>query len=250
MERTLPWLEAVTFGAALVVLVLTTPDGPGAFGVVDGGTWIRAVLAAVTLAGVVACARVLVPRDPVAGVVGAALLVLAPPFRLTAVAGSIPAIAAAAACVWAAAFVIGHARAPSPRHRAAAIAAIALALVAWVAAARARTSVVDPSLTALVAATGVGSAAVVVGAGLLGVTFGAVTGLPHARLLALAVAIVTAHAIVFDHQPAALLALLAAGVAVIPSAIVRVVGSPRRTLVALGAGVPLVIAALLTGPAL
>jgi hypothetical protein len=39
-----------------------------------------------------------------------------------------------------------------------------------------------------------------------------------------------AHAIVIDHQPAPLLALLAVATAVIPSAIVRVAGSGRREL--------------------
>ncbi|HSK00336.1 MAG TPA: hypothetical protein VK932_03805, partial [Kofleriaceae bacterium] len=111
----------------------------------------------------------------------------------------------------------------------------------------------DPSLAAVVAATGRGAAGIVVGAGLLGAAFAALTGLPSAGWLAAAIALAAGHAIAVDGDPAVLLALLAVGAALVPGAIVRVAvassASRRRHAVALVAGVPLLGAALAAGPA-
>jgi hypothetical protein len=100
-----------------------------------------------------------------------------------------------------------------------------------------------------------GASAIVVGGGLLGAAFAAITGLGSARWLAAAIGLALLHAIAVDPQPAPLLALLAIGCAVVPSAVVRAVPSSqptaaRRHVVALAAGIPLILAALVTGPAL
>nr|MDQ3369755.1 hypothetical protein [Myxococcota bacterium] len=88
---------------------------------------LNAVLGAVVLAGVIRAARALRPRDPVAGVIGALLLLLAPPFRDAAgFAG--PAMLAAAGAIWALAFATAHARAPSARLAAAALAGVAIVI--------------------------------------------------------------------------------------------------------------------------
>lgn len=108
----------------------------------------------------------------------------------------------------------------------------------------------SPDASLVVAASARGSASIVVGAGLLGLAFAAVTNLASARWLAAALVIAVVHAVVVDHDVTALLALLAIGCAVIPSAIVRAVGSSRRHTVALAAGAPLVVVAALAGPAL
>ena len=244
MERKLPLLEPLAFGTALVVLVLGAAGGPAwksasnhaasaplydalAAAVAQlpvGEPGFRlavlgAALGALTLTGVIAAARALLPKDPLAGAIAAVLLLLAPPFR-TAAGFADPTILAACGSVWAVAFTIAHARAPAARLALAAIAAAAavlgsapwlgVALLAVIAAlgwrapdARgSRTAILAglgatlvlalalwlgaygalpafaPSLTALVAASGVGSAAVVIGTGLLGVAFGALTDLP------------------------------------------------------------------------
>ncbi len=319
MPRKLP--EVVVFTVSLVVLLFGAIGGPGGdtasdpavlaaplehaaaplYGIIAGAAVslpigdagvrlaiLAAVLGALTLAGVVAACRALLPKDPAAGVVSAVLLGLAPPLR-DAAGFAAPSLLAACGTVWMISFAVEHAHTPSRRGAARTFAAIAIVIgsapwlgtalaipiVGWIARPRSSRRVIPigigalgvlvtvwgisasgrlpapaPSLTAMVSASGVGSSAIVIGAGLLGTAFGAVTGLPHARWLAIAIAITAAHAIVIDPQPAPLLGLLAIGCAVIPSAIVRAVGSPRRTLVAVVAGVPLVGGALLTGPAL
>jgi len=188
-----------------------------------------AVLGALTLLGVLRAARALLPKDPVATALAPLLLVLAPPFR-DAAAVAAPTLLAACGVTWTIALAATHARAPSVRVRG---------------SRRARSS----TCALLVATSGRGAAAVVVGAGLLGAAFGAATGLPAARWLALALAIAAASAIVVDHDPTVLLALLAIGAAIIPGAVVRVI--PRqRHVVAAAAIVPLGLAAVLAGPAI
>jgi hypothetical protein len=107
----------------------------------------------------------------------------------------------------------------------------------------------QPDLGAVVAAAGRGAGAIVVGAGILGIAFAAITNLAGARWLAAAIGLAAAHAIAVDHEPITVLALLALGCAVIPSGVVRAVGSTNRHAVAGVVGIPLVGAALLTGPA-
>ncbi|MEO6776602.1 MAG: hypothetical protein ABI467_26905 [Kofleriaceae bacterium] len=71
-----------------------------------------ALLGALTLAGVVAALRALVPKEPAAGVIGAILVGLAPPFRdLLATPNAL----AACGTVWALAFVLAAPREPGPR---------------------------------------------------------------------------------------------------------------------------------------
>jgi hypothetical protein len=107
------------------------------------------------------------------------------------------------------------------------------------------------SLTATVAASGRGAAAIVVGAGLIGVGFAALTGLRGTRWLALLVALAASHEIVVGSSAPALVALLAIGVAIIPSAIIRAtqpnLDGSRRHALAFAAGVPLLAIALALG---
>ena len=322
MERKLHGLATVVLAVALVVLVLGAPTGPGwdqtaghavlaahlehtaaapLFGAFAGIAaqlpigevgfrlaLLGAVLGAFTVAGVVAAARALLPRDPLASLFGAGVLLVAPPFREAAAVAS-PALLAACGAVWALAAAIAHARQPTPRRGAFALAmvglvigsapwlgaALATTLVAWLARAGAgrdrlvlgvgvlgalivvfwlgaagRIPGPASSLSAMVAASGQGAAAVVIGSGLLGAAFAAATGLPAARWLALVIALALVHAIVVDPGPTPLLALLAIGMAIIPSAIVRALPASRRELLTVAAGAPLVGAALVTGPAL
>ena len=245
---------------------------------------LAAVLGALTLAGVVAAVRVLLPKDPFAGVIAAAVLVLAPAFR-EATATAAPSMLAACGLVWSLAAAGAHARSRSVRDAALALAAVAavigsapwlgaglaVLIVGWLARAGARRDhlaigggalgalvivlwigthgrlpAVAVDLTAMVATSGRGAGAIVVGGGLLGAAFAAATGLPLARWLALAIGLAAAHAITVDPDPAPLLAVLAIGIAVIPSAIARAVPLPR-TWVGLAAGIPLVAVSLLTG---
>lgn len=245
-----------------------------------------AMLGALTLAGVVAAARGILPKDPYAGAIGAVLLLLAPPFR-DAAGFATPALLAACGAVWAFAGAAAHAREASTRRIAIAIVglsavigsapwlglalgiavigwlvrtkarrdhlaigagAIGLAMIAWSLGALGGLPDLDPSLTAMVGATGQGAAAIVIGTGLLGAAFGGVTGLAPARWLVLVIGITAAHAIAVDHAAEPMLALLAVGCAIVPSAIGKLMPE-RGVLVVFGAAVPLVIAALVTGPA-
>ncbi len=245
---------------------------------------LAAVLGALTLAGVVAAVRALLPKDPFAGVIAAVVLLLAPPFR-DAAAVATPALLAACGVVWALAGAAEHARTRSARdaagtfaavaavigsapwlgitlavmivawlaragarrdHLAASVGGIGVLMIAWWFGANGRLPAIELDLTAMVAASGRGAAAIVVGAGLLGTAFAAATGLPLARWLALATGITALHAIAVDPAPAPLLAALAIGIAVIPSAIARAVPF-SRTWIGLAAGLPLVGVALATG---
>jgi hypothetical protein len=250
---------------------------------------LNAVLGAVLLVGVARASRGLLPKDPIAGVVAAITLALSPPFReAAAFAGS--SMLASCGVVWTLAFALEHAREPNRERAFRTLAAalvvigsapwlgVAIALFAggWVSRAGATretlilatgaigaTVVVlwfgaggslpdfDLDLAAVVGATGRGAAAVVIGAGLLGAAFAAVTGLAYARWIAGAIAIVSLHAVVVDHAPVPILAVFALGLAVIPSGIVRAVpnATERRHLIAGIAGLPLIAASLLAGPA-
>jgi len=249
---------------------------------------LAAVLGALTLAGVVRATQALVPKAPLAWLAGSVLLALAPPFR-DATGFADPASLAACGGVWALAAVIEHARAPSPRTAALAIAMVAVVLgsapwlgvalgalvVVWLARTGAsrqllalgiaalgalvavlwiatigRLPGVGSSLTAMVRALGPGSAAVLVGAGLLGVAFGAATRLPRASWLALALLVAVVHALVIQPAPAIVLALLAVGVAILPSAVCRALPELPAIAVVLAATAPLVGVALLSGPQL
>ena len=322
MERKAPWLELGVFGVALVVLLAGTGGGPGwdlasghgvlaahlqrtaaapLYGLLAslaaqlpvGEVGFRigvlgAVLGAVTLAGVVAAARAVLPKDPVAGAIGAILLALTPPFR-DAAGSATPALLAAAGVVWTFAAAAAHARAASDRgvavaliaaatvigaapwlglvvtiaivawlartgarrdHLAIGVGAIGIAIIAWWLGAIGAIPGLDLDLAAMVTTSGRGAAAIVVGTGLLGAAFGAATGLGPARWLALMIGVVALHAIAIDHAAEPLLAILAVGCAVVPSAVARIVPAPRRALVVIGAGIPLIGAALVTGAAL
>jgi hypothetical protein len=246
-----------------------------------------ALLGALALVGVARAARALFPKDPAAGVIAAVVLALAPPFR-EAAAFAGPAMLATAGVTWAVALLLEHARAPRPATAVGAIAwatvaigsapwlggaiaALVIAhiarasdrgrlvgplaivgatLVAWWLGAIGRLPGAAPDLGAVITASGRGSATVLVGTGLLGAGFAAVTRLPAAGWLAAAIGLTLAHAAIVDPEPAPLLALLAIGSAVIPAAIVRVLAPARRHAVTVIAGAPLVLAALATGPAL
>jgi hypothetical protein len=320
MERKAAHLELGVFAVAMVVLVVGAGGGPGwdlasghavlaaqlartssaplyglladAFAQLPFGEpgfrlgILGAVLGALTLAGVIAAARGVLPKDPYAGAIGVVLLVLAPPFR-DAAGFATPTLLAACGAVWAFAGAAAHAREPSTRRIAIALVGVAgvigsapwlglalgIAIVGWLARGKARRDHLaigcgaiglamiawslgalgglpdlDPSLTAMVGATGRGAAAIVIGTGLLGAAFGAATGLGPARWLALVIAILAAHAITVDHAAEPLLALLAVGCAIVPSAVGKLMPE-RGVLVVVGAAAPLVIAALVTGPA-
>ncbi|CAN5810354.1 hypothetical protein BH11MYX3_BH11MYX3_11360 [soil metagenome] len=315
-------LELVVFSVALVVLVLGAGGGPG-WDVASGHAvlgaqlertaaaplyglladlaaqlpvgepgfrlgLLGAVLGAATLAGVVAAARAMLPKDPFAGAIGAVLLALSPPFR-EAAGTAMPSILAACGVVWAFAGAAGHARASSPRlisvalvgvaavigsapwlglvlaiviigwlartgarrdHLAIGVGALGLAIIAWWLGAVGALPGADPSLAAMVGASGRGAAAVVIGTGLLGAAFGATTGLAPARWLALVIAAAAIHAIVVEPASAPLLAVLAIGCAIVPSAVARVVPGERRALIVAAAGIPLIGASLITGATL
>ena len=247
---------------------------------------LSALLGAIAIAGVIRAARALLPDHPIAAITGAFLLFIAPPFRDAAgFAG--PAMLATAGVIWTFALAAHHAREASARTALAALACAAIVvgtapwlgapllvvialwlartgaarglLAAGVAAIGAVTIVLwigavgrmpDPKadFAAFVTASGRGSAAVVVGVGLLGVAFAVVTKLANAIWLAVVAAIVVAHTILIDREPTILLAMFAVGAAVLPAAIVRMLPA-RRHVVAVVASVPLAGAALLVGPA-
>lgn len=165
------------------------------------------VLAAVTVAGVAFAARGFLPADPAAALVAAATLLVALPTGL------------GAAAPWALGFALRKKWAP-----AAVLAVVALLPIADLVR-RGDFAFALPSN------------AVVVGAGVLGAAFGAMTGLP--RAVTVLVAIMLGFV-----DPDALLALAAVSVAVLPAAVVRTLKPERRDLVALAAGLPIVVAAL------
>jgi hypothetical protein len=130
--------------------------------------------------------------------------------------------------------------------------AIGLAIVVlWITARGSLPGFVGNAASTL-AATGRGPAAIVVGAGLLGIGFGALTRLPNAVWIGLCVGIVAVHDVVVGGSAVALLCVLAVGIAIVPGGIVRAVGLRdwKRHLVGVVAGVPLVGIALATGATL
>lgn len=222
--------------------------------------WLAVVFAAFAVAGVARLARAVLPADPLAPPIAAALALIAPPLREIG-----PGVLAAAGAVWAIGEAVAHARAPSTRHVAIAIAGAAVATIAapWLGVALAvllalglrNALALAPALigAALIIALGPlpapdlgafvadsGRASIVLGAGLLGTAFGAATGLPHVRWLALAIAVAIAHAIAIDHDATPAIALLAVGCAIVPGAIARLAEKRHRTLVTLLAAAPLV----------
>jgi hypothetical protein len=319
----LPRLETVVLALALVVLVLDAGGGPGwgepsaravfaarmdhlanaplydllagvaallPFGELGFRLGVlAAVLGALTLAGVVAAVRALVPRDVGASLVAVLLLLVAPPFR-EAAAFATPAMLAACGAAWSIACAARYARDKHARDAGYAIgacalvvgsapwlgAAVTIAIVAWLWRNGARELLpvslaalgalvivwwigasgsipgATGSLGAALAASGRGAAVIIVGAGLLGVAFGALTGLPGARWLALVVAIAFVHEVVIGASAPVVVVLLAISVAIVPSAIVRALQPDleglRRQALAFGAAVPLVAIALALGP--
>src|SRR5512139_1269461 len=158
VERT---IDRITFAIALVVLIAGAAGGPGwtdasseaslathlehtaaspLYGLIAGVfaylpvgeagfrlALLGALLGAVTIAGVIRAARALLPKDPVAGLAGAVLLLLAPPFR-DATGFAHPGILAAAGAVWAVALALEHARASDARLALGALAATAVVI--------------------------------------------------------------------------------------------------------------------------
>jgi hypothetical protein len=315
------WIDRAVFAVTLVVLIFgaaggawgvasdqavlaTQLDRSGAaplYGLIAnvaawlpvGEPWFRlaivnAVLGAALLVGIARAARTLLPKDPIAGVIAALALALAPPFR-DAAAFAGPSMLAACGVVWTIVAALEHAREANRRRAFAALGGVLVVIgsapwlgvlfgafvVAWLWKAVDRDAVViggaiigattvlwwigaegslpglAPDASALIGGAGRGAAVIIVGAGLLGAAFAAATGLPHARWVVGAIAIVGVHAVLVDRDPVSLLAVLAIGIAVIPSGIVRAVpsGAERRHVIAAIAGVPLVGAALLVGPA-
>jgi hypothetical protein len=93
-----------------------------------------------------------------------------------------------------------------------------------------------------------GAAAIVVGVGLVGIGFGALTGLPFAAWLALVALVVAGHQIIVGGAPSTMLVAFAIGAAIVPSAVVRALAHGhgwRRQLLAFSVGLPLVAAAAL-----
>ncbi|HEY0250734.1 MAG TPA: hypothetical protein VGC41_04375 [Kofleriaceae bacterium] len=247
-----------------------------------------AVLGAMTLAGVVAAGRALLPKEASAGVAAAVLLVLAPPFRE---ALGTPEMLAACGVIWAIAWLRGgdHVRAlaacalvvgsapwlglalvlavmafatakpKGARRIAIAVAAIgAMVVLLWFDAAGTWPELRVDLATAVSTS---GRGAVVVGVGLLGIAFGAATGLPFAPKLAVIAALVAVHAILVGGS-AILLATFSLGIAIVVAAIARMLlprtesseqpvgaglaGWKRDAVVAL-CGAPLLVAGLATG---
>ena len=246
-----------------------------------------AVLGALTIAGVVAAMRALIPKEPAASLIGALLVLLAPPFRdLLATPNAL----AACGTVWLLAFVLADAREKDPRALAGAMFASALVIgsAPWLGAAlaicvgvlaRRRLRIVIPAagaigiaiaiwwfdargelpgfhfgLAAAVAATGHGAGAIVIGSGLLGLGIAGATALPRTRILAIVTAIVALHEIVVGGAPAALVAVLGVAAAIVPAVLIKLVGEElagmKRHAAVLGCGIPLLLAALGTGAAL
>ena len=242
-----------------------------------------ALLGACTLAGIVAATRAFVPKSRTAGVIGAVLVFLAPPFRdLLAT----PQILAACGTVWTLAFLVQHARTPDARTLRSAFAAAALvvgsapwlglALVIATATRGKRSTQLFGALAAIgalvilwwfdaigsipgfrvelaeaIGTSGRGAGAVVVGAGLLGLGFAAATSLPHVRLLGAIAGLVALHEIVVGSSAVALLAILAVAASIVAAAICKLALDTltgwQRDLAVLACGAPLLVAAFATG---
>jgi hypothetical protein len=254
---------------------------------------LAALLGAATLAGITAAIRALVPKEPAAALAPIALLAITPAFRdasafatpsLLAACGTAWSLAFAiryaraaakdardiasafAATVlvlgsapylgalWTLGLVVWLARAGASRsHLAIGVGALGLVVVLLWFSARGELPPIAPSLARTLASTGKGPAAIIVGAGLIGAGFGALTNLPAARWLALFVLVAALHdALVASSTGVVMLCTLALAIAILPAAIVRVLaadGSPlRRNAIAALAALPLVGAASATGP--
>jgi len=220
-----------------------------------------ALLGAATCAGVIACAQLLVPKDRLAGLAGVVVLVLAPPLReaspgLLAACGTVWALATSGrtASLAACALVVGSAPylglaltivlAIRCDDRPLGLALVGLTAIALWLGATGSLPAFHPSLAAAIAATR--SGAVVVGAGLVALGFGALTGLPRSRELAAITALVCLHELLFAGSAPVVLAVFAIAIAIIPAAIARATSLKHRDLAALAA-VPLAAAALLAG---
>lgn len=250
---------------------------------------LNSVLGAALLVGVTRAAQAVLPKDPVAGYLAAVLLVLTPPFRDAAGFGG-PAMLTSCGVVWTVVAALAHAREAS-RSRALAMFAgvmvtigsapwlgigVGAAIGAWQGrrvdqdtlaisiggiglvsvllwlGAEGSLPGIAFDLSAVMASANRGAATIVVGVGLLGILFAAVTGLTSARALLVVMALAGLHAAAIDHEALPLLSLLAIGCAVLPSGVVRAIPSEsgsRRHLVAAIVALPLVGAALLTGAA-
>lgn len=234
---------------------------------------LAAVIGACTLAGVVAAATALIPKHPVAATAGVALLMITPAFREAAATPS-PSLLAACGAAWSLAFAL---KKDATRAIAACIVvvgcapwlgavwtiaigiwlrrdkpvlplgALGLAVIAWWVTASGALPGASGSLTAMLAQTGRGPAAIIVGAGLLAVGFGAATKLPNAAALGAFIVIAVVHDIVVGGSAPVVLVVFAIAIAIIPAAIARATGTTRTNLVALGAAVPLVGVAAATG---
>jgi hypothetical protein len=229
-----------------------------------------AVLGALTLSGVVCASRAIVGNT--AGVIGAVVLLVAPQFRE---ALATPQALATCATVWAiaysvrptaysaratllmCAFVVGSAPWFGVALTIGAVAWLERNLKrrAWLALAVGGIGVMivflwfdaigpGPALHASAAAIVV--APVVIGAGLLGISFGAVTNLTYARVLAAIATLATAHQILIGGNGEIMLGVFAIGVAIVPAAVARMIGT-KRELIVIAIGAPLVIAALAMG---
>jgi len=245
-----------------------------------------AFLGALTLAGVVAALRALVPKEPAAGVIGALLVILAPPFRELL---ATPSALAACGTAWALAFVLENAR-EAKRDRAVralaatalvigsapwlgvalailvavlsrkhvrvvvpAIGAIGVAIVLWWFDARGELPGFHLDLAVAVAASGHGAGAIVIGAGLLGLGIAAATALPRVRILAGFAAIVALDEIVVGGSASALLAVFGVAAAVVPAALAKLVAGElagwKRAAAVVACGLPLLVASVGTGAA-
>lgn len=263
----------------LAMVATIVPAGELGFRLAVG----NAILGAVLLVGALRASRALLPSHPFAGLIAVVVLAVTPAFRDAAgFAG--PAMLAACGVVWAIAFGLARDRTRPRALAALAItlgsapwlgAGLAVVVVAWLWRTNAKQAIAHgalfigilmvlwwagatgalpeatPDLAAGIAACGRGSNAIVVGVGLLGIGFAAVTGLVSARWFAAAAIVTAVHTLWIDPDPAPLVAVLALGCAVIPAAIARALGATYGpNLVGLVAGIPLIAAAWLSGAAL
>ncbi len=256
------WRDAGDAAAAAVALDVAPPAaaGPVLLGKLaslvplgDLGFRVAAlsiVAAVVALAGVVALARALVPDEPLAGPVAAAVLALSP--ALTAAGGQAGGAAfAAAVVVWGVVLAVRARRAAAAASRArrlATAAVLAVTLPLWWPAPASLIDGLDLAawpvrLGHVVAALGDGAGAPLVLIGLVGLGFATLTGLRGAGLvLAAAGLAIAAAALGPAHQAhahaAPALCLLAVGAAVVAGAVARVLGrqpSPHQRLAISGA---------------
>ncbi|CAN5292857.1 hypothetical protein BH11MYX1_BH11MYX1_42030 [soil metagenome] len=247
-----------------------------------------AALGALTIAGIVAAGRALLPKEPTAGVIAAVLLIIAPPFRE---ALATPQILAASGVVWAIACGAMYVRArPETKDVRIAIAvlvasgvvvgsepwlgmAMVASMILWLGAPKQIVVVVvgaiglagmmlwfdalgsvpglHPSLVAAIAASGRGAGAVVIGAGMLGLGLGVVTGLPHARAVAGFAVVAAAHEILVGTSAAVMLSVFVLGTAIVAAAIARLAASEltgwKRDAAVVACGAPLLVAAFAMG---